>query len=46
MRINPDDDEFNIMVKIGHTFEHIKDVKDKEICDLKDLLSSLKIVGV
>ena len=35
IRINPDDDKFNINIEIGRIFEHIKEIKDKEISKIK-----------
>ena len=29
IRINPDDDKFNINIEIGRIFEHIKEIKDE-----------------
>ena len=43
IRINPDDDKFNINIEIGHIFEHIKEIKDKEISKLKEMINNLKI---
>ena len=33
IRINPDDDKFSITAEIGRIFEHIKEIKDKEISE-------------
>ena len=43
IRINPDDEKFNINIEIGCIFEHIKEIKDKEISDLKEMINNLKI---
>ena len=43
IRNNPDSDKFNINVEIGKIFEHIKEIKDKEINDLKEIIKNLKI---
>ena len=43
IRINPDDDKFNINIEIGHIFEPIKEIKDKEISELKEMINHLKI---
>ena len=43
IRNNPIDEEFNITVEIGRIFEHIKEIKDKEISDLKEMINNLKI---
>ena len=43
IRINPDDEKFNINVEIGRIFEHIMGTKDKEISELKEMINNLKI---
>ena len=43
IRINPDDDKFNINIEIRRIFEHIKEIKDKEISKLKEMINNLKI---
>ena len=43
VRINPDDEKFNINIEIGSIFEHIKEIKDKEINKLKEMINNLKI---
>ena len=43
IRINPDDENFNINVEIRCIFEHIKEIKDKEINELKEMINNLKI---
>ena len=43
IRINPDDDKFNINIEIGRIFEHIKEIKDKEISKFKEMINNLKI---
>ena len=43
IRINPDDEKFNINIETGCIFEHIKDTKDKEISELKEMINNLKI---
>ena len=37
IRINPDDDKFSIIAEVGRIFEHIKEIKDKEISELKEI---------
>ena len=44
IRINPDSDNFSIFTKIRAIFEHIKQVKDKEISELREMVNNLKIV--
>ena len=43
IRINADDEKFNVNIEIGCIFEHIKEIKDKEISDLKEMINNLKI---
>ena len=43
IRIYPDDDKFNINIEIGRILEHIKEIKDKEISELKEIINNLKI---
>ena len=43
IRINPDDDKFNINIEIGRIFERIKEIKNKEISELKEIINNLKI---
>ena len=43
IRINPDDEKFSIIAEIGRIFEHIKEMKDKEISELKEMINNLKI---
>ena len=42
IRINPDDDKFNINIEIGCIFEHIKKIKYKRINEL-EMINNLKI---
>ena len=43
IRINPDDEKFSINIEIGGIFEHIKEIKPKEISELKEMINNLKI---
>ena len=43
IRINPELKDFSITVEINGIFEHIKEIKDKEISDLKEMINNLKI---
>ena len=44
IRINPELKGFSITVEINRIFEHIKQVKDKEISELREMVNNLKIV--
>ena len=43
LRINPDGDKFSVFTEINRIFEHIKQVKDKEINEVKEMINNLKI---
>ena len=43
IRINPELKDFSITVEINHIFEHIKEVKDTEISEFKEIIKNLKI---
>ena len=43
LRINPDDDKFSITAEIRRIFELIKEIKDKEISELNEMIINLKI---
>ena len=43
IRINPELKDFSITVEINRIFEHIKEIKDKEISELKEMINNLKI---
>ena len=44
IRINPDDEKFSIAAEIGCIFEHIKEIKDKRINELEEMINNLKIL--
>ena len=43
IRINPELKDFSITVEINRIFEHMKEIKDKEISELKEMINNLKI---
>ena len=43
IKINPELKNFSITVEINQIFEHIKEIKDKEISELKEMINNLKI---
>ena len=43
IRINPDDEKFNINIETGRIFEYIKEINNKEIRDLREMINNLKI---
>ena len=43
IRINPELKDFSITIEINRIFEHIKEIKDKEINKLKEMINNLKI---
>ena len=43
IKINPEFKNFSIAVEINQIFEHIKDIKDKEVSELREMINNLNI---